>query len=127
MLESASLVGFVGVSDLDRAQHFYGEQLGLLLRDERPFALVAEVGDAMLRITVVDDVAPVAYTVLGWSVPDIDVTIDRLVAGGVSFTRYQGMDQDERGVWTAPGGSRIAWFGDPDGNNLSLTEFAKPG
>lgn len=127
MLDSAALVGFIGVSDLDRAQHFYGDQLGLLLGDERPFALVTEVAGSILRITVVDDVAPVPYTVLGWSVSDLDTTIDRLVANGVTFTRYVGMDQDIRGVWTAPGGSRIAWFRDPDGNNLSLTEFARPG
>jgi catechol 2,3-dioxygenase-like lactoylglutathione lyase family enzyme len=127
MLESAALVGFIGVSDLDRARHFYGDQLGLQLTDERPFALVAEFAGARLRITVVDDVAPVSYTVLGWSVSDLDGSIDRLVARGVIFTQYQGMDQDQRGAWTAPGGSRIAWFLDPDGNNLSLTEFAAPG
>jgi catechol 2,3-dioxygenase-like lactoylglutathione lyase family enzyme len=124
MLESAALVGFIGVSDLDRARQFYGDQLGLVLTDETPFALVARFAGATLRITVVDDVAPVPYTVLGWRVADLDVTIDRLVAHGVTFTQYQGMDQDTRGVWTAPGGSRIAWFLDPDGNNLSLTEVA---
>jgi catechol 2,3-dioxygenase-like lactoylglutathione lyase family enzyme len=122
----AALVGFVGVSDLDRAQEFYGDQLGLPLSDERPFALVADVAGTMLRITAVGDVAAVPYTVLGWSVPDINTIIDALVARGVSFTRYEGMDQDERGVWTAPGGSRVAWFLDPDGNNLSLTELAGP-
>jgi catechol 2,3-dioxygenase-like lactoylglutathione lyase family enzyme len=125
MLESAALVCFIGVSDLDRAQHFYGDLLGLPLMDERPFALVAKFAGATLRITVVDDVAPAPYTVLGWSVSDLNTTIDRLVACGVSFTQYQGMDQDTRGAWTTPGGSRVAWFLDPDGNNLSLTEFAR--
>ncbi|HET9649256.1 MAG TPA: VOC family protein [Microlunatus sp.] len=126
MLGSAALVGFVGVFDLDRARHFYGDLLGLSLRDERPFAIVADAGGTMLRITLVDDVAPVPYTVLGWRVSDIDTTIDHLVARGVTVTRFEAMDQDRRGVWTAPGGSRIAWFQDPDGNNLSLTEFAEP-
>jgi len=119
----AKLVGFVGVCDLDRAQQFYGERLGLQLSDERPLALVAQVAGTMLRITAVGEVATASYTVLGWSVSDINTVIDDLVARGVSFTRYQDMDQDERGIWTAPGGSRIAWFQDPDGNNLSLTEF----
>ncbi len=64
------------------------------------------------------------YTVLGWSVADIDSTIDQLVSRGVHFTRYEGIDQDERGVWTAPGGAKIAWFLDPDDNTLSLTEFS---
>jgi predicted enzyme related to lactoylglutathione lyase len=124
VLKSAALVSFVGVTDLVRARHFYGDQLGLSLRDETPFALVGEIAGGMLRITAVDDVAPVPYTVLGWSVPDIDATIHHLVSRGVTFTRYEAMDQDQLGVWTAPGGSRIAWFLDPDGNNLSLTQFA---
>ncbi len=123
MLESAALIGFVGVSNLDRARYFYGDQLGLQLRDETPFALVAEANGTMLRITAVDEVAPVAYTILGWRVLDIAATIDYLVARGVTFTRYEAMNQDQRGVWTAPSGSRIAWFPDPDGNVLSLTEF----
>jgi catechol 2,3-dioxygenase-like lactoylglutathione lyase family enzyme len=121
----ATLIGFVGVSDLDHAQQFYGDTLGLRLVDERPFALVADVAGTMLRITVVGEVAPVPYTVLGWSVRDIEGTIGGLVDRGVTFTRYQGMDQDERGVWTAPDGSRVAWFLDPDGNNLSLTELRR--
>lgn len=58
--------------------------------------------------------------VLGWSVADLEGEIDRLVSAGVVFTRYDSMDQDERGIWTAPSGARIAWFRDPDGNNLSL-------
>lgn len=126
MLASSTLVGFIGVSDPDRAQTFYGDQLGLPLADERPFALVARLADSTLHITVVDEVAPAPYTVLGCSVSDLDATIDGLVAHGVTFTRYQGMNLDERGVWTAPGGSRIAWFLDPDGNNLSLTELVGP-
>lgn len=121
-LQRAWLMGFVGVSDLDTAQHFYGEVLGLELADERPFALVGDVGGAMLRITEVPEPAAAPYTVLGWSVPDIAAAVDALAARGVTFTRYEFMDQDERGVWTAPGGARIAWFLDPDGNNLSLAE-----
>jgi catechol 2,3-dioxygenase-like lactoylglutathione lyase family enzyme len=118
------LMGFVGVSDLDAAQTFYGDVLGLDLRDERPFALVAEVDGTMLRITAVDVAAAAPYTVLGWAVGDISATVDELAGRGVTFTRYDGMGQDERGIWTAPGGAKIAWFLDPDGNNLSLTEFA---
>ncbi len=124
MLESADLVAFVGVGDLERARQFYGDALGLPLRDESPLALVADVGASGLRITRVDRPVAAPYTVLGWRVTDIAVTIDSLVGRGVVFTRYEGMDQDDRGVWTAPGGARIAWFLDPDGNNLSLTEFA---
>ncbi|GAA4752948.1 VOC family protein [Actinomycetospora chibensis] len=117
-------MGFVGVSDLDAAQEFYGDVLGLDLVDERPFALVADVAGTMLRITAVDVPAAVPYTVLGWAVDDIAATVDELAGRGVTVTRYEGMGQDDRGIWTAPGGARIAWFRDPDGNNLSLTEFA---
>jgi catechol 2,3-dioxygenase-like lactoylglutathione lyase family enzyme len=120
MLEDATQVGFVGVSDLDSAQHFYGEILGLELSDARPYALVHETSETQLRITLVDEVRAAPYTVLGWAVADLAGEIDRLVAAGVVFNRYEGMDQDERGIWAAPSGARIAWFHDPDGNNLSL-------
>ena len=66
------------------------------------------------------------YTVLGWRVADIAATARGLAGRGVAFLRYDGMDQDDNGVWTTPGGDRVAWFGDPDGNTLSLTEFAAP-
>jgi catechol 2,3-dioxygenase-like lactoylglutathione lyase family enzyme len=127
MLEHSSLIGFVGVTDLDRARQFYGETLGLTLRDESPFALVADVSGTMLRITAVEQPAAVPYTVLGWGVADIGSAIDELAGRGVRFTRYDAMRQDDRGVWTAPGGAKVAWFLDPDGNNLSLTQFAAAG
>jgi catechol 2,3-dioxygenase-like lactoylglutathione lyase family enzyme len=127
MLNVSPLVAFVGVRDLDQARQFYGDALGLELRDEAPFALVADINGTTLRITRVDEPARVAYTVLGWDVSDIAATIDALRIRGVSFTRYDGMAQDERGVWTAPGGAQVAWFTDPDGNNLSLTEPAPAG
>jgi catechol 2,3-dioxygenase-like lactoylglutathione lyase family enzyme len=124
MLERSALIGFVGVSDLDRARQFYGETLGLRIADESPFALVADANGTMLRLTLVQRPVVAPYTVLGWNVVDIVSVIAQLTARGVHFTRYDGMGQDERGVWAAPGGARIAWFLDPDGNNLSLTEFA---
>ena len=126
MLAHSALIGFVGVSDLDRARQFYGHALGLPITDESPLALVADANGTMLRLTVVEQPTAAPYTVLGWNVADIMSTIDQLSARGVQFTRYEGMEQDERGVWTAPGGAKIAWFVDPDGNNLSLTEFKAP-
>jgi catechol 2,3-dioxygenase-like lactoylglutathione lyase family enzyme len=123
MLQKSSLVGFVGVADLDRAREFYGGTLGLELRDESPYALVAEVGGTMLRITAVGEPDPRPYTVLGWAVADIAAEVGELAARGVTFTRYEGMGQDNRDIWTSPSGAKIAWFLDPDGNNLSLTEF----
>ena len=117
------VMGFVGVSDLDPARKFYGEALGLDLVDERPFALSVRLGDAMVRITAVGSPTVAPYTVLGWEVDDIAATIDELVGRGLAFLRVDGLDQDERGVWTAPGGADVAWFRDPDGNTLSLTQF----
>lgn len=122
MLATARSVGFVGVSDLDAAHRFYGDALGLELRDESPFALVATAGGTTLRITAVGTPVVAPYTVAGWDVDDIAATVDELVGRGVTFTRYDGMGQDERGIWTAPGGAKVAWFLDPDGNNLSLSQ-----
>ena len=127
MLEHSALIGFVGVSDLDRARQFYGDTLGLPITAESPFALVANANGTMLRLTTVEQPVAAPYTILGWSVTDILSMIDQLTARGVRFTQYEGMGQDERGVWTAPDGAKIAWFLDPDGNNLSLTEFESYG
>jgi catechol 2,3-dioxygenase-like lactoylglutathione lyase family enzyme len=120
MLADAKQVAFVGVSDLDAAEEFYGSVLGLALEDARPFSLVAGTGATQLRITLVEEVRAAPYTVLGWQVADLEGEIDRLVEAGVTFNRYDGVDQDDRGIWTAPSGARIAWFHDPDDNNLSL-------
>lgn len=123
MLQHSDLIGFVGVSDLGRARQFYGETLGLPITGESPFALEADAGGTMLRLTVVEQPAAASFTVPGWNVADVASMIDQLTARGVRFTRYEGMAQDGRGVWTAPGGAKVAWFPDPDGNNLSLSQF----
>ncbi len=125
VLGDAPFIGFVPVTDLARARAFYVDRLGLRVVDESPLALVLLVGGATLRLAVVDDLRPAAFTVAGWTVDDIERTIDGLVASGVEFRRYPGMDQDERAAWTAPSGDRVAWFGDPDGNTLSLTQPAR--
>jgi catechol 2,3-dioxygenase-like lactoylglutathione lyase family enzyme len=124
MTWAGSTVAFVGVSDLDVAERFYGETLGLDLDDQWPFSLVATVGETSLRITLVEQVQAAPYTVLGWNVPDVEATVDLLAPRGVTFTRYEGFGQDERGIWTAPSGARVAWFLDPDGNNLSVTQLS---
>jgi len=123
MLNEARQVGFVGVCDLDVAEAFYGGMLRLQLEDARPFALVHKTATSQLRITLVDQVRAAPYTVLGWSVANLDEEIDRLTQAGVTFNRYPGMEQDGRGIWTSPSGARIAWFYDPDGNNLSLQDW----
>jgi catechol 2,3-dioxygenase-like lactoylglutathione lyase family enzyme len=124
MLGSQDLVAFVAVTDLARARAFYEGILGLTLVDDTPIAIVFDAHGTTLRVTLVDQLQPPAYTVLGWRVDDIAACIGELVARGVSFNRYDGMDQDELGVWTPPGGAQVAWFYDPEGNNLSLTQEA---
>lgn len=123
-LADADLVAFVATTDTARAREFYEGVLGLTVIDDDGFACVVEAHGTTVRITAVPERAAAAYTVLGWKVDDLDATIDRLAAGGVAFLRFDGMTQDDRGAWTAPGGDRIAWFADPDGNTLSLQASA---
>jgi catechol 2,3-dioxygenase-like lactoylglutathione lyase family enzyme len=125
MLKNAKIMAFTGTRDAVRAKSFYGDQLGLTLVEENSFALVFDAAGTMLRVTNVPDLTPAQYTVLGWAVPDITATVRELAAKGVAFARYPGMVQDSDGVWTSPAGARVAWFADPDGNVLSLTQFTE--
>jgi catechol 2,3-dioxygenase-like lactoylglutathione lyase family enzyme len=121
-LADADLVAFAASTDLDAAEAFYGGVLGLERVDSTPFAKVFDAHGTQLRVTRVDAVAGATYTVLGWRVDDLDAAVAALRSRGVEPRRYEGMEQDESGAWTAPGGARIAWFADPDGNTLSLQE-----
>jgi catechol 2,3-dioxygenase-like lactoylglutathione lyase family enzyme len=122
VLGSADLVAFVATRDLDAAGAFYGSTLRLPLVEADGFARVYDANGTQLRVTLVESRADAPYTVLGWRVEDIARTITELHAAGVRFKRYAGMEQDENGVWVAPGGTRVAWFSDPDGNTLSLQQ-----
>jgi catechol 2,3-dioxygenase-like lactoylglutathione lyase family enzyme len=124
MLESSDLVAFVAATDLPRARAFYEQTLGLPVLEHNDFACVLDAHGTMLRVTAVPEVARAGYTVLGWRVADIAAVTRELTARGVTFVRYEGMSQDEHGIWTAPGGAQVAWFADPDGNTLSLTQDA---
>ncbi|MCU1450751.1 MAG: glyoxalase/bleomycin resistance protein/dioxygenase [Acidimicrobiales bacterium] len=123
MLSTSDLVAFVPASDIDRARAFYSETLGLTLVEETPAACQFDAHGTMLRVTPVEGLAPASYTVLGWAVLDIAATVRFLEERGVLFMRFEGMEQDDLGVWTAPGGDQVAWFSDPAGNTLSLTQF----
>ena len=123
MLRTAKVVTFVATRDAARALKFYRDTLGLHLVEETPFAIVFDLNGIMLRVTPVHELVPAQYTVLGWDVADVVATVKNLSAAGVIFSRYPGLQQDEHGIWTSPSGARIAWFHDPDGNTLSLTEF----
>jgi catechol 2,3-dioxygenase-like lactoylglutathione lyase family enzyme len=128
MLGNEELIAFAATTDPSRARDFYGGTLGLETVEITPYACVFRVRKTLLRVAVVDRVEPVPYTVLGWSVRDIAAVVRELVAHGVPTLRYDGMDQDDLGIWKAPSGSQVAWFRDPDGNTLSLTQVpGRPG
>lgn len=120
MLARADLVAFLACGDLEVAEEFYGSVLGLPLVEANDFARAFDANGTRLRVTRVDSPARAPYTVLGWTVADVEAAIAELEARGIEFNRYEGMDQDAHGVWVAPGGTRVAWFSDPDGNTISI-------
>jgi catechol 2,3-dioxygenase-like lactoylglutathione lyase family enzyme len=123
MLGTSSLIGFVSVTDATRARRFYRDLLGLQLVEEGPFALEFDCAGTMLRVALANHVTPAPYTVLGWRVDDIDVVVESLAAAGIPLQIFEGFGQSGKGIWQAPGGAKVAWFKDPDGNLLSVTEF----
>ena len=126
MLGTASLVAFVPSRDTARARAFYEGVLGLEFESEDAFALVLSANGVTVRVANVagvPDFRPAPFTILGWHVPQVATVAAALQARGVTFERYDGMRQDALGVWTSPSGARVAWFKDPDGNVLSITEY----
>jgi catechol 2,3-dioxygenase-like lactoylglutathione lyase family enzyme len=123
MLQADDVIAFAASADLRQARAFYEQVLGLRVIEQNDFACVFDANGTMFRVTAVAEVARPGYTVLGWRVADIAATVRGLTERGVVFLRYDGMGQDENGVWTTPGGDKVAWFADPDGNVLSLTQF----
>lgn len=122
MLDQATVTPFLATTDLDRARSFFERTLGLRVLSLDSFALLLATPGASLRVTLVQELTRAPYTVLGFNVADVRETVARLGAQGVVFNRYPGMDQDELGVWAAPSGALVAWFADPDGNVLSLSQ-----
>ncbi len=121
-LGTGNIIAFAATANAEAARSFYGDTLGLKLVSDDQFALVFDANGTTLRIARVEAVRPAQYTVLGWHVDDIAATVQTLAARGVQFERYLGMDQDELAVWSPPGGGKVAWFKDPDGNLLSLSQ-----
>ena len=122
-LAQQNVIAFVGTRDPGRAKKFYRDTLGLpLVSEELPFALVFDANGIMLRVTVVEKLSSAPYTMLGWQVRNITVAVEALRKTGVEFQLFPGMPQDDLGIWTAPGGAKVAWFRDPDGNTLSVSQ-----
>jgi catechol 2,3-dioxygenase-like lactoylglutathione lyase family enzyme len=117
------IIAFATIVDTERAKAFYRDTLGLtLLSEEPPFALVFDANGIMVRLAIAQEPAKVQGTVLGWQVPNIDSAVSELAERGVTFEHFEGLGQNKAGIWTSPTGARVAWFRDPDGNILSLSE-----
>ena len=124
MLAAHRFVGFLLISDAARAKEFYCDLLGLPVLHEDDFAVVVDAGGTQLRLSVVSAVPEPAGTSAGWLVDDVSASVRALEAAGISFERFPGMDQDADGVWRpSPDVGGVAWFRDPDGNRLSLTQM----
>lgn len=118
-----NIIGFLTIVDVERAKEFYRDRLGLkLIREEPPYALVFDANGIMLRLGMGKERAEAHGTVLGWQVPDASAAVSDLEQAGIVFERYEFLRQDAQGIWTAPSGARVAWFKDPDGNILSISE-----
>jgi len=115
-------ISFIASDRPKEAQAFYTDILGLALLETSPFALVFADGHQVLRVQIVADMTPAPYTAHGWQVTDIMAEIATLTAKGVTFLRFDKMPQDAQGVWNTPDAHMIAWFNDPRGNILSLTQ-----
>jgi predicted enzyme related to lactoylglutathione lyase len=125
MLNTAKPICFAATTNPKLAKKFYEDVLGLSLIEDNPFALVFNANGTMLRVQKVQNHSPAKHTILGWEVDDIANTIRGLSEKSVHFERFDGLPQDALGAWTTPDGSKVAWFKDPDGNILSLTQFRR--
>ena len=116
-------IAFIPTNDAEAARAFYEQTLGLPFESDDKFALVFRVGanKTMLRVVRSGAFTPAPFTIFGWEVEDIEGTVAALAAKGVAFLRFGFFEQDAQGIWNAPGGAKVAWFKDPDGNTLSLS------
>ncbi len=122
MLASAKIVGFVPTKDYDKARAFYEAKLGFQFVSLDQFALVMRAGDHMIRIAKVPNFTPLQGTILGWEVENIEAVVAWLRDRGVALEKYPFLQDRELGIWTAPTGDKVAWFKDPDGNILSISQ-----
>jgi catechol 2,3-dioxygenase-like lactoylglutathione lyase family enzyme len=122
MLADKKLKAFVPTLMPDKAKIFYKDILELRLLSEDMYALEFDANGTMLRVIHVQELIPQLFTVLGWNVDNISSTIKSLNKKNVFCEKYDFLEQDDLGIWVSPGGSKVAWFKDPDGNILSLTE-----
>ncbi len=124
MLAASKLIGFVPTRDSVKARAFYEDKLGFQFVSDDPFALVMQAGESSIRIAKAKDFTPAPYTVMGWEVSDVEAVVKWLTQRGVAFEKYPFVQDRELGIWTTPGGDKVAWFKDPDGNVLSVSQHS---
>jgi catechol 2,3-dioxygenase-like lactoylglutathione lyase family enzyme len=124
MLGSTNIIAFVPIKDSQKSRAFYEGILGLRFVKDDGFALVLDANGIMVRAAKMKDFTPAQFTVLGWQVSDIENVVRELTKKGVHFEIFGFFKQDELGIWTAPTGDKVAWFKDPDGNTLSVSQHA---
>jgi catechol 2,3-dioxygenase-like lactoylglutathione lyase family enzyme len=122
MLTSAKMVGFIPTTDYDRARAFYEGKLGFQFISHDQFALVLSAGGHKIRITKIPNFTPLQGTILGWEVQDIEAVAKWLTDRGVPPEKFPFAQDQQLGIWTAPGGDRVAWLKDPDGNILGVSQ-----
>jgi catechol 2,3-dioxygenase-like lactoylglutathione lyase family enzyme len=122
MLGAINIVAFVPTRDSGKARAFYEGVLGLRFIKDDGFALVLDANGIMVRVAKAPEFKPAPFTILGWQVTDIEKVVSALQEKGVHFEIFGFLEQDELGIWTAPSGDKVAWFKDPDGNILSVSE-----
>jgi catechol 2,3-dioxygenase-like lactoylglutathione lyase family enzyme len=121
MLGSTNIVAFVPTKDAEKARVFYVDVLGLRFIKDDGFATVLDANGIMVRVARAQ-FTPAQFTILGWQVKNIEKTAVELQEKGVRFERFGFFEQDALGIWTAPTGDKVAWFKDPDGNVLSVSQ-----
>ena len=122
MLATANPIAFIPTRDADRARPFFETSLGLPFLSDDGFALNFETGGILLRVVRVGDFSPQIFTIFGFDVPDVEAAVAELSGRGVQFLQIHGMQQSTTGIWTSPSGAKVAWFKDPDGNTLSVSQ-----
>jgi catechol 2,3-dioxygenase-like lactoylglutathione lyase family enzyme len=126
MLAQGKMVGFVPTTDYEKARAFYEGKLGFEFISLDQYALVMSVGGHKIRIAKVPNFTPLQGTILGWEVQDIQAVASWLRDRGVTVEKYPFVQDRDLGIWTTPTGDRVAWFKDPDGNILGISQHAHP-
>lgn len=125
MISNSRIINFIPSTNFDVSRLFYEDKLGLILEKEDDFALEYKINTSVLRIIKVADFTPAIFTILGWDVSDINSIVKELMIVGIKFELYDGIKQNKMRICSFPGGSQVAWFKDPDGNTLSITQVER--